>query len=176
MSLFQKINQGITNQQAEDIARAGVVPSNMKDPEDKVYFIIFRSYSIMPTSDIAGRVDENGHEQPFYIDGEALIVEGRHNAFTKIKEFIDGDFCNSIDMRLSLVMVEGVDAGKSISMYRFLKLCNRSYPNEKFNEELLESYITGFNDESEFREQEEKAISATGFGGNAGTITNEEEE
>ena len=168
MSVFQKLNGEISEGQINEIVKTGVIPSNLKDPESKIYFAIFRSYSRVLYSDFCS--EESPYRQE--IDGEVLICEGRYNIFNKIKEFIENDEERSIDMRTSIVMVEGVDAGKSISMYRFIKLCNQSYPNEKFDEDMLEMYINGFENEEEFRNVENKAV---GFGGNAGTLTNEEE-
>lgn len=161
MSLFQEIKGKPTAEQVQQIARTGQVPSELKSAEDKVYFVIFRSFMIILKSEMA-EMD---------IDGEAIIVEGRHNVFLKIKEYIENEYAMSIDLRTSLVMVEGVDAGKAVSLYRFIKLCNQVYPEDAIPEETLDAYIEGFNDEEEVRKQPP----ATGFGGNAGTLLNGEE-
>ena len=177
--LFQQINGNITQEQVMEIAKTGVVPSNLKSVDDKVYYIIMRNYMTVMYSNIAGVTDE----YPMEIDGEAFIIIGRHNAFNTIKEYLSRDGENGTDLRKSIVMVEGVDAAQGVSLYRFIKLCNQAYPDEAIDEEFLEKSIQGFtdweNDKKEFPD-DMKAMNnnavATGFGGNAGTLMNEEEE
>lgn len=177
--LFQQINGNITQEQVMEIAKTGIVPSHLKSVDDKVYYIIMRNYMTVMYSNIAGVTDE-----PMEIDGEAFIVVGRHNAFNTIKEYLSRDGENGTDLRKSIVMVEGVDAAQGVSLYRFIKLCNQAYPDEAIDEEFLEKAIQGFtdweNDKKEFPD-DMKAMNnnnavATGFGGNAGTLMNEEEE
>jgi hypothetical protein len=179
--LFQQINGNITQEQVMEIAKTGVVPSHLKSVDDKVYYIIMRNYMITMYSNIAGVMDE----YPMEIDGEAFIVAGRHNAFNIIKEYLTRDGENGTDLRKSIVMVEGVDAAKGVSLYRFIKLCNQAYPDEAIDEEFLEESIQGFTDWKEnnnapsydiVKAVEESQKPATGFGGNAGTLMNEEEE
>lgn len=162
MSLFQEIKGTPNADQIQRIAKTGQVPSELKSAEDKIYFVIFRSFMVILKSEMA-EMD---------IDGEAIIVQGRHKTFLKIKEFMENEYAMSIDLRTSLVMVEGVDAGKAVSLYRFIKLCNNAYPDDAISEETLDSYIEGFYDEEEVRKQP----AATGFGGNAGTLLNNGEE
>lgn len=161
MSLFQEIKGTPNAEQIQQIAKTGIVPSELKGPEDKVYTVIFRSYLVILQSEMSETS----------IDGEAIIVEGRHKVFMRIKEFLENEYTMSVDIRTSTVMVEGVDAGKAVSLYRFIKLCNNAYPDEAIPEEILDKYLEGFTDEEEVKKQP----AATGFGGNAGTLLNREE-
>lgn len=175
-SLFQQINGNITQEQVMEIAKTGVVPSHLKSVDDKVYYIIMRNFMIVMYSNIAGVQDE----YPMEIDGEAFIVVGRHNAFNTIKEYLSRDGEEGTDLKKSIVMVEGVDASKGVSLYRFIKLCNQAYPDEAIDEEFLERAINGLNDWEKNAPNIAKAVedssrTATGFGGNAGTLMNEEE-
>ena len=166
-NVFQQIEGNLTEEQVMEIVQTGVVPSHLKPVEDKVYYIIMRNYMIKLFSNIT---DEE--EEQLEIDGEAFIVLGRHNAFKTIKEYLSRDAEESTDLRKSIVMVEGVDAGKNVSLYRFIKLCNKAYPDEAIDDEFLENAINGFNDDDKIINNN---VSATGFGGNAGTLMNEEE-
>lgn len=160
--LFQQIQGNVSEQQIQEIVKTGKVPSNLKSAEDKVYTVIFRSYLSILQSSISEDTD---------ISGEAIIAAGRRNIFEKIKNYLYNDAAQEVDVRTSIVMVEGVDAGNAVSLYRFIKLCNQAYSDDPFDDDMLEQYLSGFNDEEEFRRRE-----ATGFGGNAGTIMNTEEE
>lgn len=164
MSLFQKVKGNLTEEMVNHIVKTGEVPSNLKSNEDKVYYVTFRSYLIILNSQMA---------EDYEIHGETIITEGRKNTFNMIKDYLDNDAALAVDIRTSFVMVEGVDAGKHISLYRFIKLCNKAYPEEAYDEDKLESYLKDFYDEDEFRDKENKAI---GLGGNAGTLMNEKED
>lgn len=172
--LFQRIEGEVTEEQVAEIVKTGVVPSHLKSVDDKVYFIIMRNFMVVMYSNIAGY----DSDQPMEIDGEAFIVTGRHNAFVTIKEYLEEDAEQSTDLRTSIVMVEGVDAAKGVSLYRFIQLCNQAYPDEAIDESILERMLNGI---SEWKEESKRpntvnnSGTTTGFGGNAGTLTNEEE-
>lgn len=164
--LFQNINGNVTEEQVNEIARTGVVPSHLKTAEDKLYYVICRNYKYILTADIFEAE----------IDGEALIGVGRHDVFVKIKDYLYNDVDMTTDLEKSLVMVEGVDAAKAISLYRFIKLCNSEYPDEALDN--IDEFIEAKRDweaRTEGNYNEKPNASATGFGGNAGTIMNEEE-
>lgn len=172
--LFQRIEGKVTEEQVTEIVKTGVVPSHLKSVDDKVYFIIMRNFMVVMYSNIAGYDDE----VPMEIDGEAFIVTGRHNAFTTIKEYLERDAENSTDLKTSIVMVEGVDAANGVSLYRFIKLCNQAYPDEAIDDSVLDNLINGI-DVWHNSGQRPNAVNnsgiTTGLGGNAGTLTNEEE-
>lgn len=161
--LFTQVANNLTDEQKKNIIKNhGVLQSNEKHAEEKTYCVIFRSYLRVLTSQLA----EN--EMP--ITGEAIIVLGRHNCFNKIKEYLDEDAEQTVDIRNSLIMVEGVDAAKAVSLYRFILLCNKEYQDEAIDEHILNSYLEGFYDEEEVKE----SALATGNGNYCGTLLREE--
>ena len=158
--LFQKIGKSLTQEQVDEIARTGVVPSHLKDSEDKMYYVIFMNFAIEMRS--------NTNEETF-VDGEAIVTTGRHNTFLRIKEYLENDEEATTDLDKSIVMVEGVDASKHVSLLRFIRLCNSNYPDDAIDEDFLNVFL-GANTPMETIQQQ-----ATGFGGNAGTMLNKEE-
>ena len=44
------------------------------------------------------------------------------NDLSTIKEYLDEDAEMAVDIKNSLVMVEGVDSASAVSLYRFIKL------------------------------------------------------
>lgn len=128
--LFTELNGHVTQEQLDRMNKSGIVPSDAKSPEEKRYTVIFVTTDNLE-SQIAEGVEVN----------EAIIVDGRYNIFNAIKNYLIADMEAEkiIDIKKSIVMVEGVDAGKAVSLYRFIGLCNKSYPNEEFDE--LNSYI-----------------------------------
>jgi len=164
--LFQKINGDITQEQVMEIAKTGVVPSNLKSVDDKLYYAIMKNEMFYMYSQASG-------EQDIEIDGEVLIAVGRKNIFDKIKEYLLNDGEGGTSLRESIVMVEGVDVAKSVSLYRFLTLCDQAYPDEAISEEFIAYHNAQPYDINNAVKKSEKT--ATGFGGNAGTLMNEEE-
>ena len=160
--LFTELNGHVTAEQIQQINQTGVVPSNIKSPEEKTYCVIFRSYLINLKSQLA--------DNEMDITGECIIVSGRHNVFEKIKEYLDEDGQLAVDIRNSMVMVEGVDASNAVSLYRFVKLCNKAYPEEIYPEENLDNYLKDFYDEKEVRD----SVNTTGNGNYCGTLLREE--
>lgn len=160
--LFTELNGHVTEDQIKQINKTGIVPSAAKSPEEKTYCVIFRSYSVVLKSQLADNEME--------ITGEAFIIKGRYNAFSKIKEYIDEDGELTVDIRNSLVMVEGVDAAAAVSLYRFINLCNNEYSEEAIPEDLLDTYLRDFIDEEEVRD----SSVATGNGNYCGTLLREE--
>jgi hypothetical protein len=148
--VFQTLKNVPTKEQIEQIAKTGSVPTSMKGPEDKVYIAILKGYDEMYSAYCA---DER-------IDGYAIIAVGRKELFERIKNYIMNNTEEEIDPNKSFVMVEGVDPTKGINLTRFINLCNKSYPNDE------PFYIAD-------QEVEINTRQATGFGGNAGTLTNE---
>lgn len=128
--LFTELNGHVTQEQLDRMNKSGIVPSDAKSPEEKRYTVIFVTTDTLE-SQIAEGIEVN----------EAIIVDGRYNVFNAIKNYLIADMETEkiIDIKKSIVMVEGVDAGKAVSLYRFIGLCNKSYPNEEFDE--LNSYI-----------------------------------
>lgn len=145
-NVFQQVTKPLNNEQIAQIAKTGVVPSSMKGPEDKLYIVILRENEEMYTSDC------------IEVNGFAIIAVGRKNVFDKVKDYLDS-VERTVDFEKSIVLVEGVDAGKGISLTKFINLCNNSYPDEAFELNIEEPHM------------EERQ--ATGFGGNAGTLMNE---
>ena len=161
--LFVELNGHVTEEQMKQINKTGIIPSAAKSPEEKQYYVIFKSYLVVLKSQLA----DNGMD----ITGECIIVNGRHNMFDKIKEYLDEDAEMAVDIKNSLVMVEGVDSARAVSLYRFIKLCNKSYPNEAYPEEMLDKYLEGFYDEKEIKND----VIATGNGNYCGTLLEKEE-
>lgn len=161
-SLFTELNGHPTENDIKKINETGVVPSSAKSAEEKTYCIIFKSYLLVLKSQIADNEME--------ISGEAIIINGRHRAFEKIKEYLDEDAEKAVDIRNSMVLVEGVDAAGAVSIYRFIKLCNKCYPDEAISESILNEYLDGFYDE----EQIKSSVMATGNGNYCGTLLKED--
>lgn len=128
--LFTELNGHVTQEQLDRMNKSGIIPSDAKSPEEKRYIVIFVTKDTLE-SQIAEGIEIN----------ESIIVDGRYNLFNAIKNYLIADMETEkiIDIKKSIVMVEGVDAGKAVSLYRFIGLCNKSYPNEEFDE--LNSYI-----------------------------------
>lgn len=159
MNVFQSINKPLTQEQADEIARTGVIPSHLKNAEDKMYYVIFMNYAIEMRS--------NTNEETF-VDGEAIVATGRHQTFLRIKDYLENDEEATTDLEKSMVMVEGVDASKHVSLIRFIRLCNTNYPDDAIDEDFINVFLGIGNMSTE-------NITATGFGGNAGTMLNKEE-
>lgn len=159
MNVFQSINKPLTQEQADEIARTGTIPSHLKNAEDKMYYVIFMNYAIEMRS--------NTNEETF-VDGEAIVTTGRHNTFLRIKDYLENDEEATTDLEKSMVMVEGVDASKHVSLIRFIRLCNTNYPDDAIDEDFINVFL-GMNMPTE------NTATATGFGGNAGTMLNKEE-
>lgn len=166
-NVFQQINGPVSEEQITEIVKTGKVPSHLKTAEDKVYYVIFRNFMFDFLSSAA---------EDFKIDGEVIITVGRYETFKRIKKYLENDGELGTDFRYSTVMVEGVDAAKGISLYRFIKLCNKAYPNEAFDEEELEERTHGFIDDNSESNSINRNKMATGFGGNAGTMLNDNKE
>ena len=163
-SLFTELNGHVTEADIKKINETGVIPSSVKSAEEKTYCIIFKSYLLVLRSQIA--------DNEMDIDGEAIIIKGRHRAFEKIKEYLDEDAEGAVDIRNSMVMVEGVDAAGAVSLYRFIKLCNGCYPDEAISENILDEYLKDFYDE----EQVKSSVMATGNGNYCGTLLREDDK
>lgn len=161
-SLFTELNGHVTEEEIKKINETGVIPSSAKSPEEKQYCVIFKSYLIVLRSQMADNEME--------IDGEAIIIKGRHRVFEKIKEYLDEDAQNAVDIRNSMVMVEGVDAAGAVSLYRFIKLCNNCYQDEAIDESILNEYLRGFYDEQEVK----SSVMTTGNGNYCGTLLKED--
>lgn len=161
-NLFTELNGHPTQEDIKKINETGTIPSSVKSAEEKTYCIIFKSYLLVLKSQIADNEME--------IDGEAIIIKGRHRAFEKIKEYLEEDAEGAVDIRNSMVMVEGVDAAGAVSLYRFIKLCNGCYPDEVIDESILDGYLKDFHDE----EQVKSSVMATGNGNYCGTLLREE--
>ena len=161
-NLFTELNGHPTQEDIKKINETGTIPSSAKSAEEKTYCIIFKSYLLVLKSQIADNEME--------IDGEAVIIKGRHRAFEKIKEYLEEDAEGAVDIRNSMVMVEGVDAAGAVSLYRFIKHCNGCYPDEALDESILDGYLKDFRDE----EQVKSSVMATGNGNYCGTLLREE--
>ena len=161
-NLFTELNGHPTQEDIKKINETGTIPSSAKSAEEKTYCIIFKSYLLILKSQVADNEME--------IDGEAIIINGRHKAFEKIKEYLEEDAEGAVDIRNSMVMVEGVDAAGAVSLYRFIKLCNGCYPDEAIDESILDGYLKDFHDE----EQVKSSVMATGNGNYCGTLLREE--
>lgn len=161
-SLFTELNGHPTQEDIKKINETGVVPSSAKSAEEKTYCIIFKSYLLILKSQLA--------DNEMDIDGEAIIINGRHRAFKKIKEYLEEDGELAVDIRNSIVMVEGVDAAGAVSLYRFIKLCNGCYPDEAIDESILDGYLKDFYDEKEVK----ASVMTTGNGNYCGTLLREE--
>jgi hypothetical protein len=161
--LFTQVADNLTEEQKMNIIKnKGVLKSGEKHPEEKTYCVIFRSYLRILLSQLA--------EDDVEISGEAIIVSGRYNCFARIKEYLNEDAELAVDIRNSLVMVEGVDASSAVSLYRFIVLCNKAYPDEAIDESILNQYLKGFNDEEEIKSN----VTTTGNGNYCGTLLREE--
>ena len=171
MPLFQTMSHQPSEEERMQIAKTGVIPSHLKRPEDKLYMAILRPhdeelYSQLSALDLS-------------IDGEVIIEVGRKTIFNKLKEFfgLEESFC-SINVKTSTVLVEGVDANKGVSLYRFLELCNEEYPDEAIDPEVMEYYLqmaeTDFNKPEAALPVSNETVTS-GFG-NAGTMLNVEGE
>lgn len=180
--LFYNVSPQATDEEKMRIAQTGEVPSHLKDVEDKQYFVIFRQRG-------NGNQNESAIYSDLMVDGEVIIETGRRNTFKRIEEYLCCDASMSggeeisTSLKKSLVMVEGVDAGKAISLYRFIQLCFQKYPNDtNLNQEFLDIEAnaedvvdTETKDEDKEESYDLASAIASGFG-SAGTYLNEEEE
>lgn len=159
--LFVQVADNLTDEQKMNIVKnKGVPRSNEKHVEEKTYCVIFRSCLLVIESQLT--------DSEMAMTGEALIVNGRYNCFTKIKEYLECDGEYAVDLRNSLVMVEGVDAANAISLYRFIIHCNKFYSEEAIDENILNHYI------DEVEVTDENKPQATGNGNYCGTLLREE--
>lgn len=166
--LFTEASGSLSPEQITKIAkRGGVLNPDEKSPEEKVYLVVFKSLYDLNSS-IIGET-EDGTELP--IDGECIVVHGRHRTFDRIRKFISLDTDDWLDVRKSFVCVEGVDPSNAVSLYRFIELCNSSYPNEAVDlSELIyeDSEISSDNNEVIATAQ------ATGMANFGGTLLRED--
>lgn len=179
--LFYNVDPQATDEEKMRIAQTGEVPSHLKGVEDKQYFVILRQCGN------GNYQNESVLSPDLMVDGEVIIETGRKNTLKRIEEYLvydasmfDGDAV-STSLKKSLVMVEGVDAGKAISLYRFLQLCIQKYPNDtNLNQEFLDMEANAEDVvDTETKDEEESydlaSAIASGFG-SAGTYLNEEEK
>jgi predicted nucleic-acid-binding Zn-ribbon protein len=181
--LFYNVDSKATEEEKMRIAQTGEVPSHLKNVEDKQYYVILRQCgngNYQNTSSLS---------EDLMVDGEVIIETGRKNVFKRIEEYLCVDASmfdgNSISTSLkkSVVMVEGVDAGKAISLYRFLQLCIQKYPNDtNLNQEFIDMEANAETDianeatEDKVKEESYDLCSAIASGfGSAGTYLNKEE-
>lgn len=164
--LFTEASGNLTPEQIKEIAkRGGKLKANEKSPEEKTYMVIFKYWKLVLGSQVA--------ENEMEITGECIISTGRHNMFDKIKEYLDEDGGMDVDLVKSMVLVEGVDAGNAVSLYRFLQLCNKSYADEAFDEDIIKQYLEGFNEEH-LGNTNQVSPNAVGTGNYGGTLLRED--
>lgn len=157
-SPFTTLANGVTREQIEAMAKTGQVPSNLKSEDSKMYIVIFACIEedLMYSNMVS---DEK-------IYGEAIICTGREATYERIISFLIADMETSIDLKRSRVLVEGVDAGKGVSLYRFIQLCKSKYPDKEIDLSRHMEALEEIDGETPTRQ-------ATGFGGNSGTLLNQ---
>lgn len=168
--LFTEANGNLTREQVSSIAkRGGQLNSNEKSAEEKLYLVMLKYNEESDISTICDRFSEYyGHDMK--ITDSALMCIGRKEMCENILEILTVDTDLTIDIRKSLVFVEGVSIINSISLYRFLDLCDHSYPDIQIKD-LIDCYL--IEDEDEVNEDEEPQATdtqATGMGNNCGTL------
>jgi hypothetical protein len=159
-SPFTTLSNGVTKEQIDAMARSGQVPSNLKSEVSKMYIVIFTHIDGTMYSEMSAAEE---------VDGEFIVCEGREATYDRIINFLNSDLepC-SVDINKSKVLVEGVDAGKSVSLLRFIGFCKNFYPNKEID---LSRHLEAIGVESD--ETAQVTRQATGFGGNSGTMLNE---
>lgn len=174
---FQRIEGEITEEQVIEIVKTGQVPSHLKSPEDKVYYVIFRSYNTNLFSNLNDSINYSEDDDELLIDGECILGTGRLNMFRRIMQYLTADVDYITDLDASTVMVEGVDAAKGVSLNRFINLCLQKYPGEyddiKPELDLYQNYKEAWKSDNVPHNYNGPAV---GLGGNAGTVLNNEEE
>lgn len=127
--LFKKIVGNPTAEEKEKMIKTGVIPTQYKNPESKRYITLLKS-----DLDIELCFGLNA-------DAWAIIEIGREAMFDRIIEILNGyeDISNSsinngiFNLDESEVLVEGVEAGSSVSLKQFIIMCNKAYPDKDFD-------------------------------------------
>jgi hypothetical protein len=129
-----------------------------KDPEDRVYVIFI--------------VSKIGEHYCSYIDstninvnGEFSLTKGRSDAYEYIKNILENDKEGNISIEDSMVLVEGTSCTNWISVYRFMKYCEKFFTDEYFN---IEDYV----DEDEKSSTSNLSNSHVAVSGNGFSISN----
>lgn len=168
--LFTEANGNLTKEQVSSIAkRGGQLNSAEKSAEEKLYLVMIKYNEDSDISTICDRFSEYyGHDMK--ITDSAVMCIGRKEMCENILEILTVDTDLTIDIKKSLVFVEGVSIINSISLYRFLDLCDHSYPDIQIKD-LIDCYL--IENENEEVDEEPQAIidtQATGMGNNCGTM------
>ena len=167
-SPFQQLGNNVTPEHIKQIAKTGQVPAHLKSAEDKDWMCIFAFYKDSLYSQLS--------DTPIF--GEVLKEHSRKEIFSKILDYIYEATSTDVelDFRKSIVLTEGIPFDKAMDLYNFIKICVKAYEDEiQFDMDWFENLISGKTDE-----EEEESVhyvplkDATGFGGNAGTILNNE--
>ena len=156
-NVFGFINPNISEEAIDKIAKTGVIPPEAKDVETKLYWVIFQL-----NFKYGSYIEEN-----LEIDGEAIIVTGRHNCLIKILEYLEADAGLDVNIDTSVMTTEGFDIGKAPSVRRFLIASIKHYPkdSERINE-ILNLYSDKIHDDN-------STTMATG-NGSSGTFLKED--
>ena len=168
--LFTEANGSLTKEQVSSIAkRGGQLNSAEKSAEEKLYLVVIKYNEDSDISTLCDRFSEYyGHDMK--LTDSAILCIGRKEMCENILEILTVDTEYLIDIKKSLVFVEGVSIINSISLYRFLDLCDNSYPDIQIKD-LIDSYL--IKDEEDSEDEEPQATidtQATGMGNNCGTI------
>lgn len=143
MSPFDKVNvDELSSEERKNLADPNYVaskPRNNSNPENKMYIIFI--------------VDDMGQHECSYlgqtdikVNGEFAICNGRKEAYSFIKALLVEDYDWDIDLDESSVLTEGVSCSEKISMYRFMKYCEKYFPDDDFD---IDGYYNGFEEEQE---------------------------
>lgn len=169
--LFTEANGSLTREQVSSIAkRGGQLQSNEKSAEEKLYLVVIKYNEDSDIATLCDRLSEcYGHD--FKITDSALTAIGRKAMYDRISEILIEDTSYYVDIKSSMVFVEGVSLDKHISLYRFLDLCIHSYPDDKGMEDIMNSYLSAEEELANIEEDvPQEEAQATGLGNNCGTL------
>lgn len=148
VSPFDKVNiDELSSEERRKLADPNYVASKMgvsksgnnSNLENKMYVIFI-------VSDIGEHECSYLGQTNIKVNGEFAICNGRKEAYEFIKALLDEDVDWDIDLDESSVLTEGVSCSEKISMYRFMKYCEKYFPDDDFD---IDGYYNGFEEEQE---------------------------
>ena len=169
--LFTEVNDNLTQEQKMAIAkRGGQLKSGEKSPEEKLYLVVLKYNEDTDIATTCDRLSEMyGHD--LGITDSALTIIGRKAMYDRISDILIEDTSYYVDIKSSMVFVEGVPLDKHISLYRFIDLCVHTYPDKKGMEDLINSYLSAEEELDGIEEETpQEEVQATGLGNNCGTV------
>lgn len=151
-SLFVRLTD---DECAKEKATFNSSSKKIKTSEEKEYLIVLKCREI------------SQEQESIINNGEAAIIIGRSKAFDYILNIFENDVEMDIDVRNSFVLTEGVPLENRISLYRFVDVCNRAYPESAIN---IDDYIDDDEEDVENESHDSSIVSGNGYNANQFTL------